>query len=214
MKTCRPKQKQQTNRNWAIWLVYQTDTNARGFWLVKRTLGWKNFMPENFLEINRYFALTSYCNMIGKRTVPSLYKGFLWRENEESMFWSLHSFADKTNNKHLPKPFFKVLRKSLYKWNSVSLIKQLTFLDVTTGFPAQWCLRNGRRNSILMTFHYPHLGSASDWLKQISHAERLIIRGWSNQWLDNAIHRINHYPLDNAIGFLNTYPADSYLFSG
>ena len=27
--------------NRAIWLVYRTDTNARGFWLVKRTLGWK-----------------------------------------------------------------------------------------------------------------------------------------------------------------------------
>ena len=97
---------------------------------------------------------------------------------------------------------------------SISLIKQLTFLDVTTGFPAQWCLRIRRRNSILMTCHYPHLGSASDWLKQISHAERLIICGWSNQWVDNAIHRINRYPLDNAIGFPNTYPADSYLFSG
>ena len=24
----------------------------------------KNFMPENFLEINRYFALTSYCHTI------------------------------------------------------------------------------------------------------------------------------------------------------
>ena len=34
------------NRNRAIWLVCRTDTNARGFWLVKRTLGWKNFMPE------------------------------------------------------------------------------------------------------------------------------------------------------------------------
>ena len=99
---------------------------------------------------------------------------------------------------------------------SISLIKQLTFLDVTTGFPAQWCLRIRRRNSILMTCHYPHLGSASDWLKQISLAERLIICGRSNQWVDNAIHRINRYPLDNAIGFPNTYPADSYhdLFSG
>ena len=62
----RTKEKQQTNGNRAIWLVYRTDTNARGFWLVKRTLGWKNFMPENFLEINRYFALTSYCNTIGQ----------------------------------------------------------------------------------------------------------------------------------------------------
>ena len=24
--------------------------------------------------------------------------------------------------------------------------------------------------------------------------------------VDNAIHRINHYPLDSAIGFANTYP--------
>ena len=62
----RTKQKQQTTANRAIWLVYRADTNARGFWLVKRTLGWKNFMPENFLEINRYFALTSYCNTIGQ----------------------------------------------------------------------------------------------------------------------------------------------------
>ena len=38
----RTKQKQRTNGNSAIWLVYRTDlTNARGFWLVKRTLGWK-----------------------------------------------------------------------------------------------------------------------------------------------------------------------------
>ena len=62
----RTKQKQQTNGNRAIWLVYWTNTNARGFWLVKRTLGWENFMPENFLEIRRYFALTSYCNTIGQ----------------------------------------------------------------------------------------------------------------------------------------------------
>ena len=56
----------QTNGNTAIWLVYRTDTNARGFWLVKRTLRWKDFMPESFLEFNRYFALTSYCNTIGQ----------------------------------------------------------------------------------------------------------------------------------------------------
>ena len=32
--------------------------------------------------------------------------------------------------------------------------------------------------------------------------------------VDNAIHRINHYPLDIAIGFANTYPADSDLSGG
>ena len=62
----RTKQKQLTNRNRVIWLVYRTDTNARGLWLVKRTLGWKKIMPKNFLEINRYFALTSYCNTTGQ----------------------------------------------------------------------------------------------------------------------------------------------------
>ena len=35
------KPKQQTNGNRAISLVYRTVTNARGFWLVERTLRWK-----------------------------------------------------------------------------------------------------------------------------------------------------------------------------
>ena len=56
----------------------------------------------------------------------------------------------------------------------VSLGKQPTFGNATTGFPAKWRLRNERRNSILMTCHYPDLGSASDWLNQISHAARPI----------------------------------------
>ena len=32
----------------------------------QRTLDWKTFMLENFLEINRYFALTPTCNTIGQ----------------------------------------------------------------------------------------------------------------------------------------------------
>ena len=42
----RIKQKQQTNGNRAIWLVYRTDTNARGFSLVKPTLGVKKRHPR------------------------------------------------------------------------------------------------------------------------------------------------------------------------
>ena len=34
------------------------------------------------------------------------------------------------------------------------------------------------------------------------------------QTVDNAIHRINHYPLDIAIDFAITYPADSDLSGG
>ena len=110
----RTKQKQQTNDNRAIWLVYRTGTKKRGFWLVKGTLWWKYFMPENFPEIKRYFALTSYCNRIGKPNNAFSTLGILWRENKDSIFWSFHPLADKTNNEHFPKPYFKVIRKSLY----------------------------------------------------------------------------------------------------
>ena len=34
------------------------------------------------------------------------------------------------------------------------------------------------------------------------------------QKVDNAIHRINHYPLDIAIDFAITYPVDSDLSGG
>ena len=71
-------------------------------------------MPENFLEVNGSFALTSYCNTIGQSNNAFSILGFLWWENEEAMFWSFHPLADETNNERLPKPFFKVIRKSLY----------------------------------------------------------------------------------------------------
>ena len=52
--------------------------------------------------------------------------------------------------------------------------KQQTFRDTTTGFTGLWGQRNECRNSILMTRHYADLGSASDWLNQISHMEQPI----------------------------------------
>ena len=64
--------------------------------------------------------------------------------------------------------------KSIIKLIPDTLRKQPAFRDAITGFPAKWCLRNQRRNSILMTYQYPDLGSASDWLKEISHAARPI----------------------------------------
>lgn len=53
-------------------------------------------------------------------------------------------------------------------WKMISLKKQLTFCDTTTGFLVKQRLRNKHRNYILMTCHYPDLGSGPDWLKQIS----------------------------------------------
>ena len=41
-------------------------------------------------------------------------------------------------------------------------------------FPAKCRLWNEGRNSTLMTHHYPDLGRASDWLKQISNVARPI----------------------------------------
>lgn len=38
-----------------------------------------------------------------------------------------------------------------------------TCCGTTTGFPVKRCQRNVCRGSILMTYHYPDLGSASDW---------------------------------------------------
>ena len=35
-----------------------------------------------------------------------------WAKREESMFWSFHALADKTNNGPFPKPFFRVIRRS------------------------------------------------------------------------------------------------------
>ena len=94
------------------WCIEQIQMCLAFGWLRKPS-GEKNFKPENFLEINHYFALTSYCSMIGQSNNVFSILGFLWREKEEAMFWSLHPLADKTNNEHLPKPFFKVIQKSL-----------------------------------------------------------------------------------------------------
>ena len=32
--------------------------------------------------------------------------------------------------------------------------------------------------------------------------------------VDNAIHRMNHYPVDSVVCFVNTYPLDSDLCGG
>ena len=62
------------------------------------------------------------------------------------------------------------------------LRKQPTFGDATTSFPAKWRQRDESRNSILMMHHYPDLGSASDWLNQISHVARTI-RSTTQIWV-------------------------------
>ena len=56
----------------------------------------------------------------------------------------------------------------------ISLRKQPTFRDTPFVFLTKWRLRNERRNFILMTLHFPDLGSDSDWslLQPITSASR------------------------------------------
>ena len=62
-----------------------------------------------------------------------------------------------------------------------SLRKQPTLGDATTEFPAKWRLRNERRNSPLMTRHYPDLGSdaSSVWNFCTRFSDFI---SWGNQW--------------------------------
>ena len=87
------------------WFVERIQTLVAFGWLSECS-GEKNFIPENFPEINRYFALTSYLNTICQSNSPV---STCIRENKESLFF------DKTNNEHLPKPFFEVIGKPLYR---------------------------------------------------------------------------------------------------
>ena len=58
-----------------------------------------------------------------------------------------------------------ILLELTYISSTQTFRKQTTFRDATNGFPAKWRLRKELRNSTLMT---RYLGSASDWLRQIS----------------------------------------------
>ena len=81
MKTC------EQNRN-----NKQTEIE-RFVWFIERiqTLGWKNFMPENFLEINRYLALTSYmyCNTIGQSNNAFAILGYFFGAKTKSPCFDL-----------------------------------------------------------------------------------------------------------------------------
>ena len=53
--------------------------------------------------------------------------------------------------------------------------------------------------------HYPAGSEAIHWIVDLAPVV---------QRLDNAIHRINHYPADSVVCFVNTYPLDSDLSDG
>ena len=73
-----------TEIEWFDWFIEQIQTHVASGWLSEYPYE-KNFMPENFLEINRYFALTSYFNMIGQSNNAFSILGFSLAGK-----WSVH----------------------------------------------------------------------------------------------------------------------------
>ena len=74
-------------------------------------------------------------------------------------------------------------RRCTIMWFLFDYLEKTAYISRrSTGFPAKWCLRNERWNSILMTRHYPDLGSASDWS---CHVGNLLqpIRSTTQTWL-------------------------------
>ena len=68
--------------------------------------------------------------------------------------------------------------------------KQPTFCDATTNFPSKWCLRNKGRNSMLMTYRYPDISSASDWLDICFNQSEALFR--SGLWVERHRYGTNY----------------------
>ena len=94
-------------------------------------------------------------------------------QNESTKIAKGHNRHNRTWRQTRTQPFLLFGRWLMGRLKRVRVVsregrkknqKRLAFGDVTTGFPAKWRLRNERRHSILMTRHYPDLGSTSDWL--------------------------------------------------
>ena len=74
----------------------------------------KSSCPKNALEINRYFALPSYCNTIGQSNNAFSILGFSLAGKRRVRVLIFLSIGWQNNKEHLPKLFLKVIRKSLY----------------------------------------------------------------------------------------------------
>ena len=62
----------------AIWLFIKGIQMGVAFWLMMQTLanGWKNLMPNYFLEITYFLALMSYCDTIDQSNTAFSVLGF------------------------------------------------------------------------------------------------------------------------------------------
>ena len=99
------------------------------------------------------------------------------RTREAGVFNNLHSEGT------FWKPAFLVLENDLFVWTDAPLVSPRNdfWETVTSAF----------RNSILLTCHYQNVGSASDWLKQISLATPPIRRTTQISVVTRLLYRIS-----------------------
>ena len=88
------------------------------------------------------------------------------KENcKETRFFNLRVFSVERNNEDILQDIFTIIDDFVHLLltsKSTSLRKEPTFREALE----KRRLSNEHRNSILMTRHYPDLGSSSDWLKR------------------------------------------------
>ena len=93
--------------------VERIQTRVSFGWLSKR-LAEKNFMPE---ELSRNQSILRF-DVIPQHDWPIeqclLHTEIFFGRKTRSLCLIFHPLGDKTNNELLPKPFFEVIRKSLY----------------------------------------------------------------------------------------------------
>ena len=98
------------------WFIQRIQT--RVVFDCQRTLGWKTFMPENFLEINRYFALTPYCNTVGQSNNAFPILGFSGGKTKRPCFdlfihWLIKQITNTYQN-HFSRSYEN---RSMQKWS-------------------------------------------------------------------------------------------------
>ena len=89
------------------WFIERIQTRVAFGWLSERS-GEKTSCPKNFLEINRYFALTSYCNTIGQSNNAFSILGFSLagkRRGHVLIFHWLIKQIMNTCRKHFSRPY-------------------------------------------------------------------------------------------------------------
>ena len=84
-KTEKKKQNKRTEIERFDWFIERIQTRVAFGWLSERSAE-KTSCPKNFLELNQYFALTSYCNTIGQSNNAFSILGFFSGKTKSPCF--------------------------------------------------------------------------------------------------------------------------------